>query len=33
MPRARSGPNVMAYMPEETRNYVTKIMRLMAADL
>ncbi len=25
--------NVMAYMPEETRNYVTKIMRLMAADL
>jgi len=26
-------PNVQAYVPEETRNYVVKIMRLMAADL
>ncbi len=26
-------PNVQAYVPEETRNYVMKIMRLMAADL
>ena len=26
-------PNVQAYVPEETRNYVQKIMRLMAADL
>ena len=26
-------PNVQAYVPEETRNYVTKIMRLMAVDL
>lgn len=25
--------NVQAYVPEETRNYVVKIMRLMAADL
>ena len=31
VPSARNGRNVQAYVPEETRNYVTKIMRLMAA--